>query len=104
LHTFLPPPPTKGVSAWSEAHTTQVLPSRAWVLKALPPGTASLAAALITLIGMALLLAIGAPPAAAQEQTGGAVVAWGDYEGGQTTVSPGFESEHEGDSQAIARR
>jgi hypothetical protein len=53
---------------------------------------------------MALLLAIGAPPAAAQEQTGGAVVAWGDYEGGQTTVSPGFESEHEGDSQAIARR
>ena len=51
---------------------------------------------------MALLLAIGAPPAAAQEQTGGAVVAWGDYEGGQTTVPPGFESEHEGDSQAIA--
>jgi hypothetical protein len=38
------------------------------------------------------LLAIGAPPAAVQEQTGGAVVAWGDNEGGQTTVPPGFES------------
>ena len=48
-------------------------PGRARVLKALPPGTALLAAALL---GVALL-AIGAQPAAAQEQTADAVVAWG---------------------------
>jgi hypothetical protein len=59
---------------------------RAWVLKALPPGTALLAAALIS---MALLLAIGAQPAAAQEQTGGGVVAWGDNFYGQISVPPG---------------
>ena len=47
-------------------------PGRARVLKALPPGTALLAA----LLGVALL-AIGAQPAAAQEQTADAVVAWG---------------------------
>ena len=44
---------------------------RAWVLTALPPGTALLAA----LISMAVLLAIGAQPAVAQEQTDGGVVA-----------------------------
>jgi hypothetical protein len=57
-------------------------PGRAWVRKALPLEAALLAA----LIGMALLLAIGAQPAAAQEQTGGAVVAWGYNSGSQRTV------------------
>ena len=55
---------------------------RAWVLTALPPGTALLAA----LITMALLLVIGAQPAAAQEQPGGTVVGWGNNESGQSTV------------------
>ena len=49
-------------------------PGRSGVLTVLQPKTALLAAALI---GMALLLAGGAPPAAAQEQTGDGLVAWG---------------------------
>jgi hypothetical protein len=58
------------------------------VLKALPLEAALLAA----LIGMAVLLAIGAQPAAAQEQTGGGVVAWGSNSYGHTDVPVSVQS------------